>query len=177
MYHQTCATDNAETPSAFHGSQVHRLLSRFANEVGLPRQTSAHLHHFARFHDIGKVGIPSNILNKQGQLTEAEYTVMKQHSLIGYKIAQLNPLLRPIGELILTHHEWWNGHGYPLGLKGKEIAWECRILSIVDAFDAMTSNRPYRKAISPEAAKQELIRCTGSQFDPELVEQFLYSVR
>lgn len=177
MHHQSYAADTVEAPSVFHGSQVHMLISRFADRVGLPRQAAARLHHFARFHDIGKVGIPPNILNKPGRLTETEYAIMKQHSLIGYKIAQLNPLLRPIGELILTHHEWWNGQGYPLGLKGKAIAWECRMLSVVDAFDAMTSNRQYRKAISPEAAKRELVRCAGSQFDPELVERFLHSVR
>lgn len=166
-----------EPPSPFHGSQVHTLISMFVKKVGLSKQAATQLHHLTRFHDIGKLGVPPSILHKPDQLTEAEYTIIKQHSLIGYKIARLHPRLQPIGELILTHHEWWNGHGYPLGLRGKEIPWECRVLSIVDAYDAMVSNRPYRKSMPPQAAKLELARCAGSQFDPDLVDQFIHSIR
>ena len=100
------------------------------------------------FHDIGKVGIPDRILFKPGRLTDEEYKEMKRHSEIGHRIAQSAPDLQPIADYILRHHEWWNGGGYPLGLSGENIPLECRILAIADAYDAMTSDRPYRKAMS-----------------------------
>jgi HD-GYP domain-containing protein (c-di-GMP phosphodiesterase class II) len=98
---------------------------------------------------------------------------MKRHSEIGHRIAQSVPDLSPIADRILKHHEWWNGEGYPLGLKGEEIPLECRILSIADAYDAMTSDRPYRKAMTHEDALLELYRFKGSQFDPVLVDRFI----
>jgi len=98
---------------------------------------------------------------------------MQHHSEIGQKIARSALLLEPIADHILKHHEWWNGGGYPLGLKEEEIPLECRILSITDAYDAMTHDRPYRKALSHEAAVAELKRGEGSQFDPNLVDLFI----
>ena len=98
---------------------------------------------------------------------------MKSHSEIGCRIAYASADLLPIANLILKHHEWWNGKGYPLGLRGETIPLECRILSIVDAFDAMTSDRPYRKAMPRAAAIKELRRHVGTQFDPDLVEKFI----
>ncbi|NTW05527.1 MAG: PAS domain S-box protein [Peptococcaceae bacterium] len=128
---------------------------------------------FAQFHDIGKVGIPDRILFKEGALTEEEFNDMKRHCEIGYRIAQSSPDLMPIADWILRHHEWWNGEGYPMGDKGENIPLECRVLSILDAYDAMTSDRPYRKAMSHKKAVKNLITGAGSQFDPELVKIFL----
>jgi HD-GYP domain-containing protein (c-di-GMP phosphodiesterase class II) len=102
---------------------------------------------------------------------------MRRHCEIGYQIAISSPALAPIAEWILNHHEWWNGKGYPLGLTGTEIPLECRILAIVDAYDAMTSNRPYRGAMSSQDAIHEITRCSGIQFDPELVVAFIEVIK
>lgn len=97
---------------------------------------------------------------------------MKQHCEIGHRIAMSTPDLTPIASWILKHQEWWNGKGYPLGLKREAIPLECRLLSITDAFDAMTNDRPYRRAVAVQVALTELRRCAGSQFDPLLTDQF-----
>lgn len=131
----------------------------------------------AKFHDIGKVGIPDKILNKPGRLDEEEYDVMKQHSTIGQKIADASDELRDIADLILKHHEKWDGSGYPLGLKGKEIPIECRIISVCDAYDAMVNDRPYCLAMSSEEASKELLRCVGTQFDPVIVTVFMTHIK
>ena len=127
----------------------------------------------ARFHDLGKVGIPEHILFKPGPLTEEEWQQMQRHCEIGHQIASTVPDLEPIADLILKHHEQWDGKGYPLSLSGREIPLSCRILTIVDAYDAMVSHRPYRKAMFKEDALAELKRCSGTQFDPGLVEGFI----
>jgi HD-GYP domain-containing protein (c-di-GMP phosphodiesterase class II) len=101
-----------------------------------------------------------------------EYNEMKRHSEIGHRIALSAPDLVPIAEWILKHHEWWNGQGYPLGLRGEEIPLECRILAIADAYDAMTNDRPYRKALPKDIALEEIKKHAGVQFDPYLVEKF-----
>lgn len=98
---------------------------------------------------------------------------MKRHSEIGHRIALSSPELAHIADWILMHHEWWNGSGYPLGIKGEDIPLECRILSIIDAYDAMTKDRPYRKAMTTEEAKNELIRYSGIQFDPYIAKEFI----
>jgi len=118
------------------------------------------------------VGIPDEILFKPGRLTADEFEIMKRHCEIGYRIAQSSSDLAPIADWILKHQEWWNGQGYPLGIKGEEIPLPCRILAIVDAYDAMTNDRPYREAMHHEAAIAELDRCAGTQFDPSLVGLF-----
>ncbi|SMC71062.1 diguanylate cyclase [Sporomusa malonica] len=155
-----------------HGDRLQDLIEAFADIVELPETSIADLRLLARFHDIGKVGIPDSILFKPSRLTEEEWVVMRQHCEIGYRIAVSAPDLVPIADWILKHQEWWNGQGYPLGLKGEAIPIECRMLSIVDAFDAMTSDRPYRQAMSKEDAIAELYRCAGRQFDPNLVDKF-----
>ena len=127
----------------------------------------------AALHDIGKIAVPDHILKKPGPLSSEEWIIMKGHSEIGYRIALAAPELASISELILTHHERWDGAGYPKGLKGKEIPLLSRILSIIDAFDAMTNNRPYRKGTTKEKAFAELNRNAGTQFDPGLVKIFI----
>lgn len=124
-------------------------------------------------HDIGKVGIPLEILNKPAKLDSYEWKIMKSHVEKGYRIAKASEELAPIAECILYHHESWDGTGYPFGLSKESIPILSRIIAIVDAYDAMTNNRPYHQAISKEAACEELRRCAGKQFDPYITSQFL----
>ena len=156
-----------------HTDRLQVIAAQIAEKLKLPESTINDLALFARFHDIGKVGISDTILFKEGRLTPEEYEEMKKHSEIGYKIAQASPELAHIAEWILKHHEWWNGNGYPLGLKGEEIPLECRIVGVADAYDAMHSDRPYRKAMSKEEIVAELKRGSGTQFDPAIIEVFL----
>lgn len=156
-----------------HAERLQSLILKLAARISLSESRRTDLRLFAQFHDIGKVGIPDRILYKNGPLTKQEKEIMQRHSEIGFRIAQTAPDLAPIADWILKHHEWWNGNGYPLGLKGEEIPLECRILSIVDAFDAMTNDRFYRKALPVETAINEIKKYGGIQFDPELVPKFL----
>ena len=156
-----------------HADRLQGMLTKLARAAGLPESRMIDLRLLAQFHDIGKVGIPDRILLKPGPLSPDEMTEMKRHSEIGHRIAQSSPDLLPVADWVLKHQEWWNGKGYPLGLAGERIPIECRILAIADAYDAMTSDRPYRKAMTHEAAVAELRRCAGTQFDPELVNLFI----
>ena len=156
-----------------HAERLLVLVSELGKALSLPKQRMDDLRLFAKFHDIGKVGTPDSILFKPGALTLSELNEMRRHCEIGHRIAQSAPDLALIADWILRHHEWWNGEGYPLGLKGEEIPLECRILAIADAYDAMTSDRPYRKALSQTAAVVELKRCAGTQFDPKLARRFI----
>ena len=156
-----------------HTDRLQVIATRIAEKLGLSESTINDLALFARFHDIGKVGISDTILFKEGRLTPEEYEEMKKHSEIGYKIAQASPELIHIAEWILKHHEWWNGNGYPLGLKGEDIPLECRIVGVADAYDAMHSDRPYRKALSNEEIIAELKSGSGTQFDPAIIEVLL----
>lgn len=156
-----------------HSERLELLLCELAQLAGMAGSSLADLRLFARFHDIGKVGIPDHILLKPGALSAEEWQTLKKHSEIGYRIAYASHELRPIANWILKHHEHWNGLGYPLGLAGPDIPFECRLLAIVDSYDAMISDRPYRKGIAYQAALQEVERCAGSQFDPALAQLFL----
>lgn len=156
-----------------HAERLQDMVARLARAVGLPENRMTELRLLAQFHDIGKVGIPDRILLKPGALSEDEMTEMHRHSEIGHRIAQSSPDLLSVSDWVLKHQEWWNGKGYPLGIAGEEIPVECRILAIADAYDAMTSDRPYRKALPHAAAIAELRRCSGTQFDPVLVDLFV----
>lgn len=156
-----------------HAERINELVTRLAKKLRLAAPNIAELQLLAKFHDIGKVGIADHILLKPGPLSPEEQAEMQRHCEIGYRIAQSSNELLPIAEWILKHHEWWNGEGYPVGLRNEQIPLECRILAVVDAYDAMTSDRPYRKAISHEAAVAELKRCAGTQFDAKIVKKFL----
>ncbi len=155
-----------------HGDRMQLFAGDLASTLELSERRIDDIKLLAQFHDIGKVGIPDRILFKPGTLTLKEQVEMQRHADIGYRIAQSISDLIPIADFILKHHEWWNGNGYPIGLKGEEIPLECRIIAIADAYDAMTSDRPYRKALPAEAAVAELRRQAGSQFDPALVAIF-----
>lgn len=156
-----------------HAERLQTLVLQLAACIGLSENRQNDLRLFAQFHDVGKVGVPDRILFKPGPLSGAEMEIMRRHSEYGYRIAQASPDLAHIADWILKHHEWWNGGGYPLGLKGEQIPLECRILSIVDAFDAMTNDRPYRKALSLGEAMRTIKEFSGIQFDPGLVERFI----
>ena len=124
-------------------------------------------------HDAGKVGIPERILNKPGPLTAAEWRVMRTHPLIGHQMLADIPFMRTAAEVVRSHHEMFDGSGYPEGLKGKDISLAARVFAVVDAFDAMTTDRPYRAALSLDHAVTEIERMAGTQFDPEVVKVFL----
>lgn len=156
-----------------HANRMEELAVNLAMAVGMSEKDISDIRLLAQFHDIGKVGIPDAILFKSSKLTTEEFEIMKRHTDIGHRIAEASVDLLPIADFILKHHEFWDGKGYPFGIKGTEIPIECRILSIVDAYDAMTNDRPYRKALSKETALLELKRCGGTQFDSNLVDDFI----
>ncbi len=156
-----------------HVERLVLMSEHMAEAMGLHDIEKRNLILLAKVHDLGKIGITDKILFKSGSLTDEEYELMKQHVRIGYNIASRSKELVHIANLILHHHEHWNGKGYPDGLKGEDIPLECRVLSIIDAFDAMTSVRPYHKGISKLEALNEIKRCAGTQFDPVIAERFI----
>lgn len=156
-----------------HTERLADICRKIGQEINLSSRQLSDLALLAQVHDLGKVGIPDKILFKEGPLTDEEWKTMRLHPEKGYRIAVTSPDLSGVAELILKHHERWDGNGYPLGLKGTEIPVECRILSIVDAFDAMTNDRPYSKAVSYETALKEILNCAGTQFDPDLTDVFV----
>lgn len=155
-----------------HGDRLQDMVSNLGKAIGLSTRKIEDLRLLAQFHDIGKVGISQKILMKEEALTPEEAMEIRRHCEIGQRIALSAPDLTPIADWILKHQEWWDGTGYPLGIAGEDIPLECRILAIADAYDAMTNDRPYRKAMEPEKAIAELKRCAGTQFDPVLVAKF-----
>jgi len=124
-------------------------------------------------HDIGKIGIPDSILKKKGPLTPDEWREMKRHPDIGRRLLETIDFLKDAKDIVYNHHERWDGSGYPRGLKGYDIPWGARAFAIIDAFDAMTSDRPYREALSMEYAMKQIQQLSGRQFDPELTQCFL----
>ncbi len=159
-----------------HAERLQVMVAELGAKLGLTGRNIVDLRLFAQFHDIGKVGLPDRILFKPEPLTPEERKEMQRHSEMGHRIALSAPDLVHIADWILKHHEWWNGSGYPLGLEKEDIPLECRILAVADAYDAMTSNRPYREALPRATAVAELERCAGIQFDPYLIKQFVEMV-
>jgi len=156
-----------------HAERLASLAKQIGSMMNLQQVELNELELFATLHDIGKVGISDKILNKPGKLTDDEWTEMKKHSEIGYRIAMASPELVPVADFILSHHERWDGRGYPQGLEGKKIPLPSRILAVADSFDAMTENRVYRKAMPKEEALEEIRRNSGTQFDPQVASAFL----
>ncbi len=170
-FRQTLFEKSHETEA--HAHRLMQLSKRMGEVMNLPQASLQELELLGALHDIGKIGVPDQILNKPGKLNEDEWVIMKRHCEIGCRITQSIPEFVRISDYILSHHERWDGNGYPRGLKGEEIPLLSRILCIVDAYDAMTSERPYRKPMAPENAIQELIKNAGKQFDPALVQLFI----
>lgn len=156
-----------------HGERLKKWGIKIAKKLCLSMREIDEIALLALLHDIGKVGIREEVLKKPSALTDEEWEEMKKHSAIGCRIAQNTAELLSVAEYILSHHERWDGKGYPRGLKGKEIPLLSRIIAVVDAYDAMTSDRPYRKALTHGEAVAEIKNNAGIQFDPEMVEIFL----
>ena len=155
---------------AEHGDSVSALAAQMAQLLRLPDDEAHQLAQAAELHDIGKVAIPDAILNKRGALDDDEWAFIKQHTMIGERILAAAPALAHIGTIVRSSHERWDGHGYPEGLAGDETPLGARIISVCDAYVAMTSDRPYRAAMSPEVAVATLAENAGTQFDPGVVE-------
>lgn len=154
------------------------ILSRLVAEgLNLPQEDRDRLELLATLHDIGKVGISDRILSKPGKLTNEEWVEMKRHPEIGYRIAMASLELMPVAEGILCHQEHWDGTGYPQGLRGEEIPLLSRIIAVVDAYDAMTQDRPYRSAMPHAAAVAEIERNAGTQFDPKVAQVFIRQLK
>lgn len=156
-----------------HVQRTQRTGGELGRRINLSDHDQSNLALLAIMHDIGKIGIPLEILNKPGKLSDSEWAMMKTHVNKGYQIAKSSKEFNEIAEMILYHHERWDGHGYPKGLRGEEIPLLSRIIAVVDAYDAMTNDRAYRKALSESAARSELLRGAGTQFDPNIVREFL----
>lgn len=156
-----------------HVSRMEYYAEKMGNALSLTTAEIDRLVLLTKFHDIGKIGIPDVILKKPSRLESSEWEIMKTHSAIGERIAREAAEIKEIAPLILRHHEKWDGTGYPLGIKGEEIPLECRILTILDSFDAITNDRPYHKASTNAEAISEILRCSGTQFEPRLVNIFI----
>lgn len=161
---------------AQHSLRVSEWCRLIGQALNLDKRQIEDLALLGKIHDIGKAATDEEILNKKGKLTPEEYEVVKQHSEKGYNIVGASPELSYLAGLVLSHHEKWDGTGYPNGLKGQNIPFMARILSVADAYDAMTSDRPYRNAMSEEKAIEQLKEFCGTQFDPEIVNIFIQKV-
>jgi diguanylate cyclase (GGDEF)-like protein/putative nucleotidyltransferase with HDIG domain len=162
------AVDARDTYTGSHSERVGELAARIATQIGLDPEQVELTRLAANLHDLGKLAIPEEILRKPGTLTDSERLVLERHPQIGYRMLE-SLGVDPVADLVLHHHERWDGAGYPDRLRGEEIPLAARIIFVADAFDAMTSDRVYRSKRSAAAALAELERCSGTQFDPGIV--------
>jgi HD-GYP domain-containing protein (c-di-GMP phosphodiesterase class II) len=159
-----------------HSKQVVALASVVARSLGLDENATRDVEQVALLHDIGKVGIPDAILQKQGPLDDQEWQLMRQHPIVGERVIAGTPGLSHLAPAMRAEHERWDGTGYPDGLAGERIPLASRITLACDALHAMTSDRPYRSAMTPADARRELRACTGGQFDPRVIEALLAQI-
>ncbi len=167
------AVEARDRYTAGHTDRVYRLARIIAGEMGWSTSKLAELRTGCILHDIGKIGVPDSVLNKPDRLTDFERNIMMKHPELGVKILHGIPFLKPAMPYIIAHHEMYDGSGYPRGLKGEDIPIEGRLLAVVDTYDAITSDRPYRDRRDPQVALDELKKFRGTQFDPEIVDIFL----
>lgn len=165
--------DGKDSYTNGHSLRVAKYTKMLALKLGEDEETAARYYNIALLHDIGKIGIPDEILNKPGKLTESEYETVKEHAYRGYEILKKVKKQTFLAEGARHHHERFDGTGYPENLKGDKIPWVARIISVADAFDAMSSTRPYRKRLPMEKIVEEIKKCSGSQFDPVVAKAFL----
>jgi putative nucleotidyltransferase with HDIG domain len=168
----THALDTRDEETEEHSQRVRRYTEMIARQLQVPQSDLDDILRGALLHDIGKIGVPDAILLKPGRLTEEETALMRKHPEIGYNMIAHIPFLSGAARVVLHHHESFDGRGYPSGLSGANIPLGARIFAIADTFDAMTSDRPYRRALPPTAATEEIARCSGAQFDPAIVAAF-----
>ncbi|HYK89513.1 MAG TPA: HD domain-containing phosphohydrolase [Acidobacteriota bacterium] len=166
------ALDAREHETQAHSQRVREYTLTLAQQLGLGGEELIQAGRGALLHDVGKIGVPDSILLKPDKLTPEEWVEMKKHPKIGFEILQNIKFLSTTAEIVLCHQERWDGRGYPNCLGGKDVPLGARIFAVVDTLDAMTSNRPYRRALSFEAALEEIRNCSGTQFDPEVVDAF-----
>ncbi|MGH9606757.1 MAG: HD domain-containing phosphohydrolase [Terracidiphilus sp.] len=167
------ALDLKDSETQGHSKRVTAYTIALARAMGIPPPEIKIIARGAFLHDIGKMAIPDEILQKPGQLTPNEQDVMREHCARGYQMLRKIPFLAEAAEIVFSHQEYYDGSGYPNGLRGREIPIGARIFAVADSLDAITSDRPYRKAQSFDEAREEILRCSGSQFDPAVVEIFL----
>lgn len=167
------AVEARDATTSGHVERVQSLAMSFARYLGWDEQALSMLEIGSLLHDIGKIVVPELILNKPGPLTEEEFAVMRQHPLTGARILQGVSHLAPTVPYILYHHERWDGNGYPYKLQGETIPLEGRLMNLVDSFDAMISDRPYRPGCDKEIALEKIREASGKQFDPVLADQFI----
>lgn len=169
--------DLKDLNTGVHSTRLAEWALHVAGEMGMDEAQLGDMEVAALLHDIGKVGIPDAILNKPAKLTSEEYALMKKHPEYGWAVLRQIPGMERASLLILHHHESFDGRGYPGGLKGSETPVGSRIVSVIDAFDAMVSSRPYRKGLPFEEAERRLLEASGTQFDPDVVRIFLPQAR
>jgi putative two-component system response regulator len=167
------ALDAREKEVGSHSERVMAYARHLAEAARIDERGRSILARGALLHDIGKIGVSDNILLKPGKLDDAEWSIMRKHPEVGYEILTGIRYFAGAAELVLSHHERYDGAGYPNGLRGEEIPISARVFALVDTLDAMTSDRPYRKALSFQEVLDEVVKCSGRQFDPKLVEVFL----
>ena len=167
------ALNTRDTETHGHSERVTAYTMEISDRLEIPSSQRRHIERGALLHDIGKIGIPDRILQKAEKLTAEEWTEMRGHPVVGYEMCAKIDLLRQPAQVVLHHHEKWDGSGYPAGLRAEAIPIGARIFAVADALDAMTSDRPYRTMMSFTAARQEILKCTGQQFDPTIVKVFL----
>jgi HD-GYP domain-containing protein (c-di-GMP phosphodiesterase class II) len=164
-------TINAHDPyTGGHSYRTAAYASAVAQTLGYPPPAVELVRQAALVHDAGKIGIPERILRKSQELTTEDRSLLRMHPDLGVSILSRLPDITPLLPIVLHHHEHWDGSGYPLGLSGTDIPIESRIILVADAFDAMTTHRPYGRMMDPEAALEEIARCSGTQFDPLVVD-------
>jgi len=167
------ALDLKDSETEGHSKRVTAFTILLARNMGIPPGEVKVIGRGAFLHDIGKMAIPDEILRKPGKLTIQEQEIMREHCSRGYQMLRKIPFLSEAAEIVFTHQEHYDGSGYPRGLRGNEIPVGARIFAVADTLDAITSDRPYRVARTVDAAREEILRCSGTQFDPEVVEVFL----